>query len=297
MNMKDIFINYDGLEKFRQQNEVKVAVIARPDWFMKDAKISHLIVETESGIHNRCYLTEYEGISFIIVYGRFDRVRGLSSDINYELTQETLSALGIETIIGTFVGGSIKDEDFAGNIYIPHDFFGMGNYSQSRNRQKGFRNVDMYEPFCAEARGALVRAADNVDYPVKREGVYVCFHGYPRIETKAELDFYKRMGWDIVGQTLDPEATLAKEAGCHYAALAGAIDDRALRQKFMDNDPTAKDEIEQNIIGVRRKTFEIFLHALPSLVRSGFECNCEQQKKHIGQQNYKFYYMPRYLVE
>lgn len=295
--MEDIYISHDRLERFREQNEVKVAVIARPDSFMQGAKISHLIVETGIGTHDRCYLAEHDGIKFIIVYGRFGRVRGLSSDIDFELTQEALSALGIETIVGTFVGGSIKDEDFAGNIYIPHDFFGMGNYSQSRNRGKGFRNVDMYEPFCAEARGALIAAADKVDYPVRREGIYVCFHGFPRIETKAELDFYKKMGWDIVGQTLDPEATLAKEAGCHYAAIAGAIDDRALRQKFMDNDPTAKDEIENNIIDVRRKTFGIFLHALPDLAKGGFECNCKQQKKHIGQQNYMFYYMPRFLVE
>ncbi len=289
--MQDIYINYDDIEKFKKKAEVKVAIVARPDWFMKKAKLQHLIVETKLGTHDRFYLTEYDGKKFVIVYGRFDRIRSMSSDIDYELTQEAISAIGIETIIGTFVAGSIKDDDFAGSVYIPHDFVGMGNYSQTRNRN-GFKNVDMFTPFCEETRQKLILATKKVPFPVNNKGIYVCFHGYPRIETKAELDFYGRMGWHMVGQTLDPEATLAKEAGCHYSAIVATIDDRKLRQKFMNNDGEAKREIESNIAGGRKKTFEIFTESLEELIKDNYNCNCLEQQKHVLGKNKHFYYMP-----
>jgi 5'-methylthioadenosine phosphorylase len=292
-----LFVHPDNLSASREKLDIKVAVIARPDWFMQKGGTTHLIVETELGIHTRCYLGQHEGTRFLIIYGRFDRIRSTSRDINYSLTQDVISALQIPVVIGTFAVGSILTEDSAGTVYIPHDLVGFGNFNCTRNAIGGFRNVDMFHPFCLEVRESLVRSARGMTFPVELDGTYVCFHGYPRIETEAELDMYREMGWQIVGQTIDPEATLAREAGCHYAAIAATIDDRELRSRFLANDLSARETINANIQTARMRTFEIFLACIPRLTSlQATRCSCVEQSKHVKKRS-SFYYRPDYLCE
>jgi 5'-methylthioadenosine phosphorylase len=48
-------------------------------------------------------------------------------------------------------------------------------------------------------------------------GIYIQTTG-PRLETKAEINFFKRFG-DIVGMTLASEATLCMEQGIPYVSI------------------------------------------------------------------------------
>ena len=293
-----LLIHPENVERAKQGLKIQVAIIARPDWFIEENRCRHVIVEPLRGTHLRCYLASYGGVNFLIVYGRFDRVRTTSGDINFVLTQEVITFLGIRKIVGTFSVGSIKESSRAGEVYIPNDFVGLGGYNQSMNLEHGFRNVDMIRPFCEGIRQNLIGVARKVSFPIRDKGVYACFHGYPRIETQAELDFYASQGWDIVGQTLDPEATLARESGCHYAALAATIDDRLIRERFLDNDPDAREEIDRNIVEGRRRTFEIFLLSLPELAKyESYGCNCMEQEAHVNKASRNFFYRPRFLCE
>jgi purine nucleoside phosphorylase len=297
--MEALFVHPDNVEHARRELAFEAAIIARPDAFLANNGSKQLIIETTRGVHLRCYAARAHDVSFLIVYGRFDRVRSTSQDINFALTQEAVSMLGIKKMIGTFVTGSIRQESHDGDIFIVHDFVGLGGHNQSRNRDHvGFRNVDMLNPFCPKLRHALIGGASSVEFKIYREGVYACFHGFPRIETAAELDYYEKMGWHVVGQTLDPEATLAREAGCHYAALAATIDDRALRAEFLRNDPSAREKIDEYIGVGREKMFTIFLNALPELARNeGPSCNCEEQATHVSKPSKNFYYRPPHLRE
>ena len=294
---KCMFVHPDNLKISREKLDLKVAVIARPDWYMEEKETPHLIIETERGVHTRCYLGKHDDVGFLIIYGRFDRIRSTSTNINYALTQDVISALQIPTVVGTFSVGSAVDNDKAGTVYVPHDMVGFGNFDCTRNAVTGFRNVDMFQPFCKEAREHLVNSAKQMDFPVKLDGTYVCFHGYPRIETEAELNLYRNMGWQIVGQTMDPEATLAREAGCHYAAIAATIDDRELRAKFLAKDLSVRKIIDTNIQTGRRRTFEIFLGSLKMLASlQAAQCSCVEQGKHAKSKS-SFYYRPEFLSE
>ena len=294
---KCLFIHPDNLKVSREKLNIKAAVIARPDWYMEKEGTTHLIIETERGVHTRCYLGNYDGVAFLIIYGRFGRTRSTSANIDYVLTQDVISSLQIPVVVGTFSVGSIIDNDKAGTIYVPHDMVGFGNFDCTRNAVSGFRNVDMFQPFCKEAREHLANSAKQMDFPVKLDGTYVCFHGYPRIETEAELNLYRNMGWQIVGQTMDPEATLAREAGCHYAAIAATIDDRELRAKFLAKDLSVRGVIDANIQTGRRRTFEIFLGSLEKLVSlSTKQCSCVEQGKQAKSKS-SFYYRPEFLSE
>ncbi|WP_316193602.1 MULTISPECIES: hypothetical protein [unclassified Bradyrhizobium] len=293
-----LYVHPDNVRVARKELALRAAVIARPDWVLSQSQVRQLIVETERGVHTRCYVTRQGDVSYMIVYGRFNRKRGTSADIDFELTQEAVSMLGIPTIVGTFSVGSVRGDDRAGRIYIPHDMIGYGNFNRTRNRQSGFRNVDMLLPFCPRTRAVLVKAASACEFAVEMRGVYASFHGYPRYETLAELEMYGRQGVDVVGQTLDVEATLAREAGCHYAAVVATIDDHEIRSRFLANDKTASVEIDRHILNGRRRTFEVFLSALPGLAADEYvSCNCVRQGERAKERNDLFYYRPAHLCE
>ena len=288
------YVHPDNVEAARRELDVRVAAIARPDAHMSQHPTQQIIVETERGVHLRCYLTEWQGIRFLVIYGRFNRVRTTSADIDFELTQEALSFLGVKIIVGHFVVGSILEQDRAGTVYVPDDYIGFGGFNKSRRLRSGFRNVDSFVPFCPHARSSLVEASAELDFPVMTQGVYASFHGYPRIETAAELKFYESAGCSVVGQTIDPEATLAREAGCHYAALAATIDDGEVRSRFLRGDVQARTEIEQHTRIGRERMFSLFVGALPRLHKlAPTACNCEAQGEIASRPSGLFYYRPR----
>lgn len=293
------FVHPDNATSARQSLDVSVAIVARPDDHMVTAGARQIIVETEFGVHTRCYLSSHEGIPFLIVYGRFDRVRSPSREIDFGLTQRALSMLGIRTLIGTFVVGAVRTEDRAGTVVVPDNFIGLGGWSDNAwtTRAEGFRNVEMFSPFCPGAREALAKNALRLHDPVYVDGTYVCFHGWPRIETSAELAFYGELGARVVGQTLDPEATLARQAGHHYAAITAMMDDEEIRGLFRVDHAEGVAALSANIRRGREKTFSTFLESLPQLAALDHaDCGCDQHVTSKRRRSGHFYYRPPHLV-
>lgn len=271
--------------------QAEIGVIARPDIELQKYGFVRHKLKTKFGLVDRLFLGEVGGYKVAVIYGRFDEKRTTSSQINFEKTQAAFNELGVKKIYGAFVTGSIQDKHKIGDIFIINDFVGIGNYNKSLFRESGFKNVDMFKPFCPELSESLIRAANNLKVPYKT-GIYVCFHGWPRIETAAELTFYKKMGWDIVGQTLDPEATLARESGCCYAAVGVTIDDAVTRDKFMAGDAAARIKI-QNAIPEGRK---IINQIIFKTIEAGEElkgCNCGHK---FHSEKSQFRHLPGYLL-
>jgi len=291
--MDTLVVCEDNLEKVVKNLNLKICIIARPDDFLKINNFQRLIVKTKYGYIERCFYGYVGQIGILIIYGRFDEVRSTSYEINFEKTQACINMLCIKKVIGTFVTGSIQDKYPVNSVFILSDFVGLGGYKSSLNKQIGFRNVDMFKPFCDTLSKALIEGAKKENFQVNNSGIYACFHGYPRIETEAELNFYKKMGWDVVGQTLDPEATLARESGCCYAAVAVTIDDADTRSRFLNGDLSARKMTRQYIIEGRKKTFSLVVKSLPLI---DFSASCQCNYKYSNEDNL-FYYLPKYFIE
>jgi 5'-methylthioadenosine phosphorylase len=78
------------------------------------------------------------------------------------------------------------------------------------------------------------------DTKVVKGGTYVCIEG-PQYSTRAESEFYKSQGWDLVGMTAIPEAKLAREAEIAYATIAGVTDYDVWKE---DNEVTLEEVLE-----------------------------------------------------
>lgn len=251
----------------------KIAIIMRDDEIIEKYKLKRITVNTSFGPVHRCYIGKVENVAVLIIYGRFEGEKVPSNMINYEQNIEVVKNLGINKMIGTFVVGGINPESEKGSVYILGDLIGMGNYKIGWNQNNSFHNAEMFEPFCRKLTYKLIEAGRKMEFNVKSDAVYVCFHGYPRIETKAELEFYNRNKWDIVGQTCDPEATIARLNGICYAGVAVQIDDPNTRSEFINK--TIKNDNPQNYVedikSCRKRTSKIILKFLQEY--EDYECN------------------------
>lgn len=211
----------------------EVAIIMRDDDIIKEFSLRRITVSTSFGPVHRCYEGYIYDVPVLIIYGRFNSEKVPSSQINFEQNIEVVKNMNIDKLIGTFVVGGINPNNPQGSVHILTDLVGMSPYNIHWNQNQPFHNAEMYEPFCSSLIKRLQKAADKMDFVVNKEATYVTFYGYPRIETKAELDYYYRQGWDIVGQTCDPEATLARLNNICYAGVAVQIDDPNTRGKYI----------------------------------------------------------------
>jgi 5'-methylthioadenosine phosphorylase len=80
-------------------------------------------------------------------------------------------------------------------------------------------HIDFTEPYSRLLRSRILKAAARCGEKVIDGGVYAATQG-PRLETAAEVNRLQRDGADVVGMTGMPEASLAREAGLEYAAIA-----------------------------------------------------------------------------
>ncbi len=98
------------------------------------------------------------------------------------------------------------------------------------------------------------------DTPVQKDGTYVCIEG-PQYSTRAESEFYREQGWDIVGMTAVPEAKLAREAELSYATVAGVTDYDVWKA---DSEVTL-DEVLENAAANRDAINAVVEHAIRTM--------------------------------
>ncbi len=132
--------------------------------------------------------------------------------------------LGARFLVAVTAVGSLREELRPGDLVVPHDlldrttrrvrtFFGPGLVA----------HVGLAPAFCEAGRRCLLDAAPAAERPVHDGGTLVVIDG-PRFSTRAESEFHRTVGGDLVGMTALPEAALAREAELPYASLAVVTD-------------------------------------------------------------------------
>jgi 5'-methylthioadenosine phosphorylase len=151
--------------------------------------------------------------------------RLLPHEINHRANIWALRSLGVRWLISVTAVGSLREELAPRDIVVPdqlidrtgtgakHTFFGRGIAA----------HVGFAEPYCGEMRGLLLGAARALAPKVHDGGAYLCMNG-PAFSTRAEANFHRMIGADIIGMTNGPEARLCREAEIAAAALALVTD-------------------------------------------------------------------------
>lgn len=154
--------------------------------------------------------------------------------VPYRANIWALASLGVRSVLGPCSCGSLQPDLHPGDFVVvdqlvdrthgrPDTFHDVGAPSGTPGSEGSVHHQAFADPYDADLRAALVRAARVTGQTVHDGGTMVVING-PRFSTRAESTWYRKMGWSVVNMTGAPEAVLAAEAGLPYAAVALVTD-------------------------------------------------------------------------
>jgi 5'-methylthioadenosine phosphorylase len=123
---------------------------------------------------------------------------------------------GVRKIIADGGVGSLNHLLDPRDIVIPNDFIDLTMKQDIYVR--GDHLLIMRKPICATLAAHLHAGASEHFARVFKRGTYLVTDG-PRFESVAEVDYMRRLGGDVIGQSLAPEVFLARDIGACYAGI------------------------------------------------------------------------------
>ncbi len=143
--------------------------------------------------------------------------------VNYRANVDALVALGAEAIVAVNSVGSLRQELPPGRFVLPDQFVDFTKRRATTFFDGGrVMHASLADPFCPDLLASAREVGTGLGIPFAERGTYVCVEG-PRFSTRAESKFFRGFA-DIIGMTLVPEVTLARERAICYACLAMVTD-------------------------------------------------------------------------
>ncbi len=162
-------------------------------------------------------------VYFLPRHGRGHRI--LPHEINHRANIYALRSLNVRWIISVAAVGSLQEKYAPRDIVLPSQF-----YDRTSNRTahtffgEGIAaHIAFAEPISANLRNLLAESARSLGVTVHNGGTYVNMDG-PAFSTRAESEFNRRNGFDVIAMTNLPEAKLAREAEIAFATMAMITD-------------------------------------------------------------------------
>jgi len=174
-------------------------------------------------------------IAFMSRHGR-DGYRITAPDVNYRANIWALKEIGTTRILSWSGPGAIEERFEPGDYVVPDDLIDLTTRRESsffRGRGLGF--IRQNPVFCPVLRKSLIASLKARAEKYHDGAVYAVTEG-PRLETPAEIRMLKRLGAELVGMTLAPEAFLARELEicyqpcCYVANWAEGIKELPFRE-------------------------------------------------------------------
>ncbi|MDD5656400.1 MAG: S-methyl-5'-thioadenosine phosphorylase [Elusimicrobia bacterium] len=196
----------------------------------------------------------------------------LPSELNGRANIWALKSLGVERLVSISAVGSLREE------LAPRDFvFPNQLVDRTRGRISTFfgdgivAHVAFDRPFCDEQSELLRARAEALGIRCHRGGTLVCMEG-PAFSTKAESEYHRRMGWDLVGMTSCPEAKLAREAELCYSPVALVTDYDCWKEGEEVSSSKVVENLSHNVANAQK----LLAEAATGLAARPRGCRCGQ---------------------
>ncbi|MBI5241521.1 MAG: S-methyl-5'-thioadenosine phosphorylase [Elusimicrobia bacterium] len=194
----------------------------------------------------------------------------LPCEVNSRANIWALKSLGVERVVSISAVGSLKEE------LPPRDFvFPAQLVDETKGRVSTFfggglvAHVAFDQPFCAEEARLLHETARGLDISSHLGQTLVCMEG-PAFSTKAESEYHRRQGYDIIGMTAVPEAKLAREAELCYAAACLVTDYDCWKEGEEVSSGKVVENLHVNVSNAQR----LLAKAVPALAARRRACRC-----------------------
>src|SRR2546423_8590084 len=162
-------------------------------------------------------------VFFLPRHGRGHRL--LPHELNHRANIYALRSLNVRWIICVTAVGSLQEQYAPRDVLLPSQFFDRPS-QRAENTFFGdgiAAHVGFAEPISTGLRNILAESARAVGLRVHNGGIYVGMDGHD-FSTRAESEFNRGQGFDVIGMTNVPEAKLAREAEIALATVAMITD-------------------------------------------------------------------------
>jgi 5'-methylthioadenosine phosphorylase len=188
----------------------------------------------------------------------------------YKANIHALKQVGAERVLSSNAVGSLREDLPPQTLVVPDQIF-----DRTKHRDPTFFgdgvvvHMPFADPYCPHMVEHLADSCETAtDAESEEGGTYVCIEG-PQYSTRAESEFYRQQGWDVIGMTTIPEAKLAREAELCYATVAGVTDYDVWKE---DNEVTLQ-EVLENAAENEDAIKEVVEHAIRNMPDKR-ECDC-----------------------
>ena len=208
-------------------HEVKIGIIGGTGIYNLDNMklIDEVSIDTPYGSPSDKYIIgELNGIkvAFLSRHGRGHRIS--PSELNSRANIYGFKELGVKYLIGVSAVGSLRDEIEPSHLVFPDQIIDRTKGRPSTFFGNGVvAHAAFAEPFCKKLTDKLVESSEALGIKYHKDKTYVCMEG-PLFSTKAESNFHRMIGGDVIGMTAIPEAKLAREAEICYAMIVLSTD-------------------------------------------------------------------------
>lgn len=141
--------------------------------------------------------------------------------VNYRANIWGFKTLGVKRIISINAVGAINTSLKPGDIVLLDQIIDMTSGARASTFFDGpeVAYIDFTQPFCQDLRNTIEKSARHLNIDIVNTATYVCVNG-PRLETSAEINYFSKIGASVVGMTLMPESSLAREAEICFASIS-----------------------------------------------------------------------------
>lgn len=226
-------------------------------------------IKTNYGEPSSAYrVYESDGLNIYQLNRHGDNHSILPHNINYRANISGFKALGVECIVSFSVVGGINAAYNVGDLILLDNAIDFTSGRANTLYDKSVVHVDLSHPFCDDLNNALISASTAAGIKLQ-SGVYICTEG-PRLETAAEIKMFRMMGADVVGMTLFPEVTFAREAEICYANISSVTN---MAAGMVKGHKLTSDELVEN---GRKSALNIIkiVENLPSKLKYSRKCPC-----------------------
>jgi 5'-methylthioadenosine phosphorylase len=144
--------------------------------------------------------------------------------VNYRANLWALRYVGVRQVLAPAAVGGLQPHLVPGTFVVPDQVVDR-TYRPGHTVWEATGpvvHVPFADPYCPSVRAALLRSA-SADTPLVDGGTLVVING-PRFSTRAESRSYTASGWDVIGMTGMPEASVARELALCYATVCMVTD-------------------------------------------------------------------------
>lgn len=188
----------------------------------------------------------------------------------YKANIHALKQVGVERVLSSNAVGTLRGDLPPQTLVVPDQTFDRTKHRDSTFFGDGVVvHMEFAEPYCPHMVDHLADASQAAtDADAEKGGTYVCIEG-PQYSTRAESEFYRQQGWDVIGMTTIPEAKLAREAEMCYATVAGVTDWGVWYGENEDR----LNEVLENAAANEEAIKEVVEHAIRNMPDER-ECDC-----------------------